>query len=783
MYTPNLPSPAPAGNVPEEMLDLKKLLFRFLRNWYWLLLGLIIGLSIAYTYLRYSTTIYNVSSTIFITGKSQGGFSQEKIIAELGGDPGMSRSNVANELQILRSGNLMRAVVDSLQLNVQYFIEGRIKDSEIYKNAPIEIAVLLPRSPQLDKTIRIMVMDEQDYTIINSPSDSLVAAFGRPVTVGGLPIIIRSRDEILPGTIFRIELRNTTSVARAYAGKLRLQQEEQSDIIRLGMEDAVPEKVADIMQMLVRVYNQRTLLEKTEAGQNTLRFIDERLRFITDELYDVELQVEGLKERNDMAVDLSARANTFLSQLSTLDQAKSALELERNLLHKIKAYVAVEEHQMLPVSTEILGGVLPELVKQYNGVLFERDNLLEVATTQNPVVSTYEEQLTYLKKNILLAIQTKEESQEAQFALIERQIAPLEQQIARVPSSERQLLQIMRQQQIKEQLFLFLLQKREEIALSIAAQTADVQLLDQPVNTGMVSPNVERMYLLYALLGLAIPGAIIFLLHYLDNKVRSREDIEEISRIPFLGNIIQHKKTSNIVVYPGSRSSIAELFRLLRTNLSYNAAGKENKVIMVTSSLSGEGKSFVAINLGASLALSGKKVLLLGLDLRKPKLHMYLTGHQAKQGITNLLVGEINNSNQLLKTVPDYDNLCFIGCGPLPPNPAELLMTARMQELMTRFRLEYDKIIIDLPPVGLVTDALLLAKLADQTIVVTRFGYTIRPHIKMLDELYQKGKLPRMGVLLNGVKKGQYYTYGGNYGYGYGYYSDDAQKSWWKFWK
>lgn len=776
----------PPGPLPEESMDLKKLLFRFLRNWYWLLLGLAAGFTVAYLQLRYSTTIYNVTSTVFISGKEKGGFSQEKLIAELDGSAGMSRSDVANELQILRSSNLMRSVVDSLHLNVQYFVEGRIKDSEIYGDLPLELNILDSSLLPLNIDIRLLVLDQRNYTIINNAQDSLSGSFGRTTEVDGLPLTIYNRGGLRAGSIYRIQLRTPDDLARRYAGKLRLRQEEQSDVIRLSMEDPVPQKAHDIMRTLISVYNQRTLKEKTEAGQNTLRFIDERLRFITDELYDVELQVEGLKERNDMAVDLSSRASTFLSQISVLDQAKNELELEELLLLKIKAYVEAEDYRILPVGTDILGGTIAGLVQQYNQVLFERENLLEAATAENPAVSTYDEQLQYIEDNILLAIQTKKESLEARLAAIERQLAPLEQQIARVPSSERQLLQIMRQQQIKEQLFLFLLQKREETALSIAAQTADASMLDQPVNTGAVSPNVQRTYMLFCLLGLALPGGILFLLHYLDNKVRSREDLEEITSIPFLGAIVQSNKPRSIVVQQGSRSSIAELFRLLRTNLSYNAAGEEGRVILVTSSVSGEGKTFVSINLGASLALSGKKVLLLGLDLRKPKLSQYLTGTKASRGITNLLVGETDDSAALTQPVAGYENLFFIGCGPLPPNPAELLMTTRMQEILDHFRSDYDHIIIDLPPVGLVTDALLLEEEADQTIAVTRFGFTIKPHIKMLDELYQKRKLPKMGIVLNSVKASRSYGYGGaygyGYGYGYGYYSDDKKKAWWKFW-
>jgi len=774
--------------LPDDTVDLRKLFFRFLRHWYWLLLGLAVGAVVGFLILRYSTTIYQVSGTVLIADEEGSAFSREAIVSDLGLQPGRAgASDVGDELQILKSTDLMRSVVDSLGLYVQHIQEGRIKNSELYGDTPLRIAFPDSLAGQMHVSLRIKTLDQQDYQLVQGEADTISGRFGVPFEVSGIPVTLYREGTLRPDTYYQILVRSSDGVARGLAGSLSLSQVERSNVIRLSMQGPVAQKMIDIIARIVDTYNQRTLADKNEAGQNTLAFIDERLDFITRELYDVEREVEGFKQSNDMAVDLSTRASTVLEQLQNLDGQKTELELQQQMLNKIKAYLELDDYRSLPVSEDMLGGTTNELVQQYNQLIFERANFLETATPENPCTTTYEEQLDYLRENILLALNTRADNLESRLNTLQDRIRPLEQQIDRVPGNERQLLQIMRQQQIKEQLFLFLLQKREETALTIAAQTADARVLDKPVNRGPVSPQPTRIYLLSCLIGLALPAGGVLLRHFTDNKIRSREDVENLTAMPYLGSIAQSGKKETIVVKRGSRSSVAEMFRLLRTNLMYNAAGHDNQVILVTSSVSGEGKTFISINLGSSLALSGKKVILVGLDLRKPKLARYLTGTEESRGITNYLVGAEQDLSSLIQPIEGYEDLQFIGCGPMPPNPAELLMTDRLRQALKELRDQYDHIILDTSPVGLVTDSLLLDEEADQSLVVARQGFTVNGHIQMLDELYRQRKLPRMGLVLNGVKVGSGYGYGRysyGYGYGYGYYSDDKLKRrWWQVWR
>lgn len=781
MNTPNNIPPTWAQQEEESDLDVRRLLFTYLRHWYWIALTVAIGVFGARMYLRYTTPIYEVSGTVLIDEEQKTALSQEAVISDLGFAPS---SDVADELQILRSRDLMLRVVDSLKINEVVFLEGRIKDSELYDRAPLSIDYTAPNA--WGTTLRLRVLDQQDFMLLTeADTDSLIGRFGTPIEWAGQTFTLRPQDSLSAGEIYRIHLHHPESVAAAYAKKIEVSQIEESSVIRLILNDAVPQKAEDIINTLIIRYNDRILAEKNEAGRNTLAFIDERLAFITEELYSVERQVEGFRESNEMAVDLSVRAENYLEQIKELDQQRTELQLQQDMLSKMTAYLDLDGYRSLPVTEELLGATLNGLIQEYNQLVFERENMLETATAENPVVSTYEEKLNYLEENIRLAISTMSENLTNRTRAVEERIQPLEERIARVPRNERQLLQIMRQQQIKEQLFLFLLQKREETALSVAAQTADARVLDRPTRRGQVSPQPLRIYALAGMLGFALPIGLLTLRVLFDNKIRSREDLEEISRIPFLGSIAQNSRQDTIVVKRGSRSAIAEMFRLLRTNLLFNAAGSDNQTMMVTSSISGEGKTFITLNLGSSLALSGKKVIMLGLDLRKPKMAEYLTGRKEHQGVTNYLAGSTEDIHGLIQAAPDYENLHFIPCGPMPPNPAELLMTDRLRQLLSTLRDEYDHILIDSSPVGLVTDALLLEEEVDQTIVVARTDFTTKKLVHMLNEVYQEQKLPRMGLVLNGVNTRKGYGYGKTYGYGYGYgyYSDDQKKKWWQVWR
>jgi len=441
-------------------------------------------------------------------------------------------------------------------------------------------------------------------------------------------------------------------------------------------------------------------------------------------------------------------------------------------------------------SDDILNNTLSELILQYNTQITELEKLLVTATTDNPVVRQKISQVENLRESILLSVETILQDLDERTDRIENRLAPIVDQIDAVPTNERELLQIMRQQQIKQTLFLYLLEKQEETALTLAAQVSNSRIIDPATVQGLVSPNRKRIYLLSVLLGLAIPAVLVFLFDQLSNKIYTEKDIQSRTNTPFLGVIGKPSGNEQVAIERNSRTPIAEMFRLLRTNLQFVAAGREKHRILVTSCVSGEGKSFITLNLGISHALSGKRTVVVGLDLRKPKLSQYITKGPEPEGITDYLVGNYPIEG-LIRPSGLNENLFYVGSGPIPPNPAELLMSQKLGELFEYLHEHFDIILIDTAPVGLVTDALLLKDYADSTLFVVRYGKTVRGALKVIDDIYRNRKLPRPGIILNGVHRKGKGGYGYGYGYGYGfragfgkgYYTEEKSKKPWQLWK
>ncbi len=773
--------PQPAHSQSDKF-ELQTLFNLFLRNWYWLALGLLIGGTIAWLQLRYATVIYEVRGSVLINADDQQPISEQIIARDLGFQGG---SNVANELQILKSATLMQRVVDSLGINITYFTEGRIKTTEIYPYPPVRLSEVDSIPMAYGRTLRLRIEDQNTFALLRGEDDTLRCRFGLPFEYAGQRYTIDLVGKTYPGFLHQIKIERPDQIARRYAGKLNLEGLGQSNVITMSMRDPVARKAVDVMNGIIRAYDNSILENKNRSGEQTLAFIDERLGFITRELYDVEREVEGFRRSNELPVEPSTRASGFLQQVQYIDEQIMELDLKLTLLEELYQTITDEDqrYQPLPLSSEILPSTLTSLVQEYNTILFERDQLLETATPQNPAVATNDEKLDFLRQNLELGITTVQREFQVRKNSLQDRLQPLEDQIKSVPTNERQLLQIMRQQQIKEQLFLYLLQKREETALSIAAQTPNTRVLNSMTNAGKVKPNRPLIFFLAFTLGFGIPGLVIFMRHYYDNKIYTKDHIQKKTQTPFLGTISQSRTKTPIAITRSSRSAIAEQFRLLRTNLNFFLNKEQTtQVVLVTSSVSGEGKSFVTINLGLSLALSGKKVILLGMDLRKPKMGTYLTGTRPPLGLTNYLVGE-DQLEELIQPVPGYENIDFLDCGVIPPNPADLLTGSRVDELFAELRQHYDFILVDTAPIGLVTDALLLGPHTDLSILVTRQGKTTTQLLEGIEEIFQKQKLPNMGILLNGVKARGIYGYGGygyGYGYGAGYYQEDTpkRKSW-----
>lgn len=770
------------GSQNQEF-DLKRIFYLLLSRWYWIVLGLIVSYAAAWAILRYTPSIYAVSGRILVNEDQQQPISENIIAQELGFTAG--NSMMENELQIFGASTMMQQVVDSLNLEYSYFQEGRIKDSEVYTSSPVRLTEASPRRKAYGKSLRIKTLNNENFILFQGENDTIVQTFDVPFRYNQVNFVLSRHSRITPGNIYNIKIHSPSSVARKYARKLNINRLGTSNVITINMRDENPYKAIEVIKTLIGVYNKSVINKKNESGEKTLKFIDERLDFITTELYDVEKEVEDFKQSKSYPIGIEPRAQEYLSRVNSAESELISLQVNEDLLNNFKAYMLEDSNQyaILPITSEMIRGTLLANINSYNSLIFKRRNFFEGSTPENPFYATIDEELNFFRQNIFLGINTLFEEIKRKRALIQERMKPLEEEINTIPTNQRELLQIMRQQQIKESLFLYLLQKREETALSIAAQVSNLRILEPVISNGVVAPNRQRYFLLSIFLGLALPVGIILGVYFMDNNVYNRQDIEAITRTPYLGSIGQSPKNQTIVIQKSSRSSIAEMFRLLRTNLQYvQTSDKDHQTILVTSSVSGEGKSFITINLGISEALSGKKTILLGFDLRKPKLSEYLVGSREGLGLTHYLVGGAE-LDDIIRPIPNYENIDFISCGAIPPNPAELIMLQQTRDLFDQLKRRYDRIIIDTPPVGLVTDALLFKDIVDKSIIAVRSGKTKKGLIKMINDIYTSNKLPKMGIVLNGVKKKSAYGYGGygygygyNYGYGYGYYDDDQKK-------
>ncbi|MDX2133704.1 MAG: polysaccharide biosynthesis tyrosine autokinase [Saprospiraceae bacterium] len=736
----------------------------FLRNWYWFLVSLGGAIFGAIMYQRYTNPVFEIGGAILINSDQKVSTSEQAILSELGYS---TLTDVTDQVQYLKSSYLMRRVVDSLDLHISYTQYGRVKVNEQYK--PFVFELLEPDlGPALfGRTLRVHTLDPRHFELVGPDGERLSAQFGDTLRHQDIRFVLHPGREPNTDSEYDVTIHSPKQTARRFASSVDVRQVERSNVIAISLVDAVPDRAVALLNTLVEEYNASVLEEKKLAGNNTLVFIDDRLGYIAQELYDVESDVEQYRRDNALPMDMGIQAETYLDKVADVDRQLLEADVQQELLDNLSTYLNSPD-QPFPDASALASESLGAIIRQYNELLYKRRHLAEAATERNPAVGSYDEQLGNLRDNIRTSVVNLQRELAGRRRTLEERLRPLERQINAVPRNERELLQIMRQQKIKETLFLFLLQKREETALNIAAQTSDAFLLDEPENRGPVSPGATRVLLFAIVLGMALPAAALFLRDQLDDRLRTRRDVEAHTQIPFLGQVALARTDSPVVVQPESRTAVAEMFRLLRTNLQFNAAGTADQVLLVTSSVSGEGKSFTALNLAVSQSLLGKKTVLVGLDLRKPKVVQYLLGRRGEPGVTHYLLGKAE-AEALLQPVPGYDNLYCIDSGPVPPNPSELLQQESIRTLFAWLREHFEYVVVDTAPVGLVTDALLLAPYTDHTLLVARYGMTTQDSLQLLDELYRSGKLVRPGIILNGVRSFGGYGYGRGYGYGYGY--------------
>lgn len=800
-------------NEEKSSFDFATIYTALILNWKWFVLSLIICMGAAHIYLRYATPIYQSAAKLLIkddegSGSSFKGSNSIMSATNLGI---ISNSNgIDNEMEILKSRTLAQQTVYDLKLYVNYRHEGKLKDHVLYGDQEVNIDMDLEHLKKLNAPMNLKITREgRNYHVTGSyyvPIDNnsfkpeavnIDKTFSAlPATIGTRVGVVRFtqngnymlRDgESLKATMIAPEI-----AAGKYVGNLNVTESSKTTtIVDLVLNDEIPQRAIDYLKQLAIVYNRQANEDKNEIAVRTEQFINQRLEKINAELGSTEGQLENYKKRNNM-VELKTNATQAVANADQYAQKLSEANTQVALLDELTKYMnePSNRHQPIPSNVGLSDASATSLINEYNKIALQRNQLLHSASENSPTVTPLTAQLDDLNSSIKRAMTQARAGLKIQRNSIAAQAGKYEGQINNTPEQERMLTQIGRQQEVKSGLYLMLLQKREENSISLAATADKGKLIDTPVFTGKVTPKNSIIMLIALILGLAIPAGILFLLEFFRYKIEGHNDVEKLTNLPIIADVAiaseRAKTKADIVVHENKNNLTEEIFRSLRTNLQF-LLKQHDKVIMFTSTTSGEGKTFIASNVAISFALLGKKVVLVGLDVRKPRLAELFEIDDHHHGITNLLVkDEVNWSDVKEQIIPSgiNDKLDILMAGPVPPNPGELVTRESLDQTMEQLKEHYDYILIDTAPVGLVTDTLALGRISNATVYVCRADFTQKASFGLINSLSMEKKLPNMSIVLNGVdlskkKYGYYYGYGkyGKYGkYGnYGMYGSKGK--------
>lgn len=769
-----------------DSFNLKEELEVYLHHWRWFVLGVVVFVTAAFLYLRYAIPQYKAVATMLVQDESKGSLASElSVFSDLGLLANI-KSNVDNEIEVIKSRRLIASAIRDLSLDVSYFSIGRVKLEEFYTNSPVQV-VFSTLSPEFESQVFSFELSSAKgnrFSLLTSEGDSLgTFTFGTPITFEGSTFVVLPRDAERVSKGFRLLVQVTPVATLVERFKSRLAVVtvgKNTSVIELSLVDPVQAKAEDFLNRLIQNYNADAVADKKYVAENTSAFIDERLGIISEELKDVESDVETFKKQNQVT-DIISEAGLFLENASEFEKKSLELATQSKIVATLLDYVAKDTlNDLIPANVLPVEEGASQLIGEYNQLVLQRNKLLSSAGTKNKVIVQLDTKIQSLKQTVTASLIQLQSSLAIKNRDVARQKAVLGGKIAQIPTQEKLFRDIDRKQNIKEALYLYLLQKREETAISLAVTAPNAKVIDSAMASKQpVSPKRPIIYLGSLFLGLLIPFTILYIRRLLDTKVKSRLDIEQATTMPFIGDV--PKSVSNeAIISSSSRTRAAEALRIVRTNLEFllnEVPEGVAKTIFLTSTFPKEGKTFISVNLASIIALSDKKVLLLGLDFRNPKLEEYLD--VPKVGITNYLASKDHkNSADFLTKVEGFSNFYVMPTGVIPPNPAELLMGKKVGELFEKLKQEFDYIIVDTAPVSLVTDTLLISKYADAFVYVTRANYLDKRMLTLPEKLYQEKKLPNMSILINDTVSTKGYGYG--YGYAYGYGVEVEKKSFWK---
>ena len=773
----------------EKPINYREKIEKYLFHWKWFAVCVVLALLAAYIYLRYTPNTYEVAAVILIDEEASGNMSSELSVIEDLGLLGSGKKSIENEIGLLKSSSLMEGVVKELNLNISYFKPGRVQAIEVYKNdVPYKVTFLNTDAAfyAIDTTFSIVPVSATHFKLKNSEGDSSKEyLFGSKVTTNMGPIMVTpTAIATVNESEIEVHMSNMKNIVQGLRSAISVDVlYKKSTLIELKLQTTIRAKGQDILNTLVENYNKNGVEDKNLIGNNTALFINERLSVIESDLLGVDKGVENFKTTNKLT-DITSEASIVLENNSLLEKKIIDLNTQMKLADYLSQYTQSNKDQLIPQNLGMSNGNVNASTEKYNELLLERNRLLKTTSEKHPIVQNVNEQLAQLRVGISQGLVNLKSSLKIALNDAMREESSLHSRIYAVPKQEREFRDIQRQQQIIETLYLFLLQKREENAISLAITVPNAKMIDAADgNTKPVGPKRKVIYLVALMLGFVVPFIILYIRFLIDNKVHTSKDVEAVVKSPMFGEIPATKEESKLVVNDHEQSAIAESFRMLRTNLYFMLAGTKvsGKTVFITSTVPGEGKTFISLNLAAVLAMSNKKVLLIGADIRKPKFVEYLNMNFSR-GLTHFLMDDTLKPEEVIDHYPKA-GFDIVSSGVVPPNPSELLMNGRFDTLITYAQANYDYVIVDTAPVQAVTDTLLLSHHAHVCLYVIRANYLDKRLLEVPEKIANEKRLPNMAIIVNDVNLDRGYGYGAyGYGYGYGYGGDEKKKAWWKKW-
>lgn len=789
------------NELDEEKVNYQELLFRYIIHWPWFVASVLICLIGAWGYLYFQIPVYQVSASIIIKDDKKGGNSGSADLENLGlGGVITSAQSIDNEIEVLRSKTILKEVVNSLELYITYYDEDEFPRQEMYKTSPVVVNLTAQEADKLSNAALIDMKLASDGGLdvnlkvglneYNKRFDKLPAVF--PTNVGTFGFTLR--DSLSNGQVEgQKEVRHISAVvsqpfgvAKGYQWALTIAPTSKAtSVATVSLINTNIQRGQDFINKLMEMYNRNTNNDKNEVAEKTREFINERIKIIDEELGNTEEKLETFK-RNAGLTDISSDAQLAVSGNAEYEKKRVENGTQINLVRDLAKYInnPLNEYEVLPSNIGLTDNGLTTQLERYNELVIERKRLLRTSTENNPMIINLDMSIRAMKANVKTAIDGTLQGLLIVKADLDREASRFSRRISDAPGQERQYVSIARQQEIKAGLYLMLLQKREENAIMLAATANNAKIIDEPVaEGGPVSPKPKMIYMIALVLGVGLPVGIIFLTSFTKFKIEGRGDVEKLTRLPIVGDVpLTGEKNGSIAVFENQNNLMSETFRNVRTNLQF-MLGNGQKVILVTSTVSGEGKSFISVNLAISLSLLGKKVVIVGLDIRKPGLNKVFNISRKEQGITQYLSNPEKNLMDLVQASDVSKSLYILPGGTVPPNPTELLARDGLDKAIETLKKNFDYVILDTAPVGMVTDTLLIGRVADLSVYVCRADYTRKAEFTLINELAENNKLSNLCTVINGLdfqkkkygyyygygKYGKYYGYGKRYGYGYGY--------------